>query len=143
MVNMKYFKIVHGYNQDEYIPINENELAKAIAIFMEGSGRAMFENGAIRGQDIMRIVPDWHTAMGWNKGYKMTTEDHAEIGHLDSEYRKIYLVAKAVAEMAISQQKPELLKLPLSESIKSLPKQESPKQLVDQINTLSNSKRVI
>ena len=35
---MKYYKIVYGYGLDEYLPITEQELHKAIVLFLEGKG---------------------------------------------------------------------------------------------------------
>lgn len=106
---MKYYKIVYGYGQEEYISITANKLPKAIALFMQGSGRTTFNTGAIRGQDIMRIVPDYHKALGWNKGYKITAEDSREIAPLEKEYDKTYDKAKLIAEYSIKQNTPEIL----------------------------------
>ena len=118
---MKYFKIQYGYNEADYMPITEDELPKALAIFIDGSDKAIFRNGAIRGQDIMRIVPDWHTAKGWNKGYKMGPEDYSEIKPLENSYNQTYNQAKLIAEIAIRENKPELLTKPLEEAKKLLP----------------------
>ena len=83
----KFYKLVFGFNEGDYISIKGDELPKAIALFMEKSGRANFESGAIRGQDIMRIVPDWHKVKGWNQGWKMTADDYEDIKPLEDGYR--------------------------------------------------------
>jgi len=119
---MKYFKIQFGYGEVDYLGIEENELAKAIALFMEGSGRALFKTGAIRGQDIIRITPDWHTDQGWNKGWKMQAEDHSAIKHLEKGYNKIYHKARELAEYAIKENKRELLNQPLQIALEELPR---------------------
>jgi len=116
----KKFKIVYGFNEGDYLPINENELVKAIALFMEG-GRAVFDAGAVRGNDIMRIVPDWHAEKGWNRGYKMTPKDYEDIKPLEKGYQEIYGQAKYLTEYAIKEDRRDLLSKPLSEGIKLLP----------------------
>lgn len=136
---MKYFKIQYGYNEADYLPITENELMKAIALFIEGNGRGIFEAGAIRGQDIMRIVPDWHRDQGWNQGWKMTPEDFEAISHLQRPYQELYSQAKMLTEMALRENKPELLKQPLQEVLKLIPvkleiSDEASKLLADKFN---------
>ncbi len=138
---MKYYKIVYGFNPDDYLPITVDELPKAIALFVEKTGRGVFEEGVIRGQDIMRIVPDWHRARGWNKGYKMTPDDNADIAPLEEGYRKIYSKAKEIAEYAIKENRRDLLLKPASEAIKELPQGEMPKQISEGIIKLSDKFR--
>ncbi len=87
---------------------------------MEG-GRAVFDAGAVRGNDIMRIVPDWHAEKGWNRGYKMTPEDYEDIKPLEKGYQEIYGQAKYLTEYAIKEDRRDLLSKPLSEGIKLLP----------------------
>lgn len=118
--NMKYFKIQFGYNEADYLEIDGAELSKAIALFMEG-GRGLFKNGAIRGQDIIRIVPDWHTDQGWNKGWKMQVEDYEAIAPLQEAYNQTYHLAKEVAEFALKTNRRELLAQPLESAIAQLP----------------------
>jgi len=117
----KFFKIQFGYGEADYLKITENELPKAIALFMEGSGRALFESGAIRGQDIIRITPDWHTDQGWHKGWKMQPEDYQAIEHLEGVYNETYLRAREVAEYAIKENKRELLNEPFQKALTRLP----------------------
>lgn len=114
----KHFKIVYGYNEGDYIPITENELPKAFALFLEGKGRGIFANGAVRGQDLIRISPDWHAVMGWNRGYKMQTEDYAEIKPLEIEYKSILSKAKEIAVYALEKDRRWLLSKPIEESVK-------------------------
>lgn len=118
---MKQFKIVYGYNESDFISIKGDELHKALALFMSGSGRGNFEGGAVRGQDIMRIVPDWHTVMGWNKGYKMGADDFAQIEPLEKEYKIAYQLAKDIAEFAVRENRPELLTRTATEALLALP----------------------
>jgi hypothetical protein len=120
-MSTKKFKIVYGYNEGDYIAIDENELPRACALFREGIGRGFFNNGAVRGQDIMRIVPDWHADQGWNKGWKMQADDYEAIRHLERPYQETYEQAKFLAEYAIRENKRELLTQPFQEAIKLLP----------------------
>ena len=113
---MKYYKIVYGYGLDEYLPITEQELHKAIVLFLEGNGRGVFESGAVRGQDIMRIVEDWHRVRGWNKGWKMTPDDYEDIQPLTDGYRNTYQDSMEVAKLILKENKRDLLSLPLSEA---------------------------
>ena len=119
---MKYYKLQFGYEENEYLPITGDELPKALALFMEKTGRAIFENGAMRGQDIMRITPDWHTAKGWNKGYKMQPEDFKEIELLEEKYKETYDKARYIAEYAIKENRLDLLAMTPQEAFKELPK---------------------
>ncbi len=122
--SMKKFKIVYGFGEGEYLAISGNELHKAIALFMEKNGRAIFENGAIRGQDIMRIVPDWHAVRGWNKSWGMTPDDFEDIKPLEADYKEAYRRASYLAEFAIKENRRDLLLKPASEAIKEVPQLE-------------------
>lgn len=119
---MKYFKVVYGYNQDDYIEIKGDELTKAVALFLEGSGKGVFDNGMIRGQDILRIIPDWNTEFGYNKGYKMTPEDYGDIPQeLEVGYKKAYDIAKDIVRYALENNQPELITMPASKALEQLP----------------------
>lgn len=135
---MKYFKIIYGYNETDYISVSENELPKAIWLFKQGSNRAVFEEGAVRGQDIMRIVPDWHSSQGWNKGWKMTADDFADVRHLENPYKETYSEANLIADFAIKSNNTDILNLPLEEAITFLPEEnkeltEGTKMLADKL----------
>ncbi len=123
-----YWKVVFGYNESDYISIYKDELAKAIVLFMEG-GKAVFEEGAIRGQDITRIVPDWHTEKGWNKGWKMTPNDYDHISQLERPYSEIYNSAKLLAETVIKENKRDLLNLPLETALQQIASPREQKQI--------------
>jgi hypothetical protein len=64
-MNIKYFKVMRGFNQDDYIPITESELKKAIYAHITGTNVA-FEMGSITGPHISAVVPDFHRTLGWN-----------------------------------------------------------------------------
>ena len=75
---MKYFKIKVGYGENEYVPIDEDELETALFVFLT-EGKGIFKNGVVRGKDIIGITEDWHKAMGWNKGYELSADDWIDI----------------------------------------------------------------
>ncbi len=75
---MKFYKLVRGYGPEDYIEIDETELEKAYYCFLEKKD-SVYSGGAVRGSQIMAIQPDYHRAMGWNRGYKLASEDYAEI----------------------------------------------------------------
>jgi len=83
----RYFKIVRGFNEEDYIPIDETELEKAIYAHMTGKP-AVFENGSINGSQISIVRPDFVRAMGWNRGYKPIS---AEYGEIEAEVGKRYI----------------------------------------------------
>lgn len=117
----KYYKIVFGFNEDDYLSITSDELHKAQVIAIEG-GKATFEEGFYnnRGNDIMRIVPDWHRVRGWNKGYKMTALDHEDVANLIEPYRQTLAKGKLLAEFIIKNNRRDLLSLPASEAFSEL-----------------------
>lgn len=111
-----YFKIQYGYGSDEYVTITHEELPKAIAVFVGFGDRAVFQNGAVKGKDIIRIIPDWHTHFGWNKTHKMDQYDWNMIPNsLQKQYQDVYGEAKKYTDYIIEKNIPELLRSPLSE----------------------------
>lgn len=106
---LKHYRVKVGYRDDEFLSVSENELPKAQVLFLEGTGRGLFDEGAIRGQDIMRILPDFHRERGWNRSWKMQDEDYADIKHLENPYRDTYQLAENIAKEIINQNRRELL----------------------------------
>lgn len=110
---MKYnIKVVTGYNGEGFV-VSSEEAHKAYYAFTNPNVRVIFNDGgiAIRGQDIMRIEPDYHSAMGWNAGYKLTPEDWERINSSGTakKFKDILQIATSAA------QNPNNLQLPLSE----------------------------
>lgn len=75
-----YYKITHGFNAEDYIEINEQEVEKAFGAFLQKKD-AVFSGGAIKGGMIQTIKPDFHRTMNWNRGYKLGEDDYAEISN--------------------------------------------------------------
>lgn len=87
---MNYYKIIRGYNTEDYIEINETELEKAYGAFlMKKDG--VYSGGAVRGSEIIAIQPDYHKTMGWNRGYKLGEDDYAELRRkkIDSDMKSM------------------------------------------------------
>lgn len=142
----KYYKIVYGFNDElNYFPITGNELHKAFVIAMEG-GKSVFENGFFnnRGNDILRIVPDWHTAKGWNKGYELNSLDYEDIKPLEESYQKTLLNGKLLAEYIVKENRRDLLQKPASEAFTEIKKLANPqsKQVSDEVKKLSDKFKI-
>lgn len=75
---MKYYKLVRGYGPEDYIEIDETELEKAYYCFLQKKD-GIYSGGAVRGSEILAIQPDYHRAMGWNRGYKLGPDDYAQL----------------------------------------------------------------
>lgn len=69
---------MRGFGQEDFIPIDEVELEKAIYCHMARKDGA-FNMGSINGSHISAVMPDWHGTMGWNYAYKLTADDWDDI----------------------------------------------------------------
>lgn len=75
------FKLIYGFEKDQFAPVEHSELVKLYIMFLKGSGRTVMESGhAIKGSDIIRIVPDWNATMKFNPDYVLQGEDWQQIG---------------------------------------------------------------
>ena len=110
MVKLKY-KIVYGYEPDNYIPIDADELEKAIYAHMT-LARAAFRSGSA---DFSRggifIQPDFTAAMGWTRGYKLGVEDFAEIERhgMDTKHRMFEQKTKDRIEYLVKEKQEHLI----------------------------------
>ena len=73
-----YYKIIFGFDAEDYIQIDGSELEKAYYAFLKKKD-AVYSGGAIRGTNISAIQPDYHRAMGWNRGHVLLDDDFEEI----------------------------------------------------------------
>jgi len=107
----RYYKIVYGYEPDNYIPIEQDELEKAIYAHLT-LARAAFRNGSV---DFSRggimIQPDFAAAMGWTRGYKITGEDFAEIARsgVDKGHTLFFETTKKRIEFLKNSKREELI----------------------------------
>lgn len=142
----KHYKIVHGFNDNlQYFPITGDELHKAFVMAMEG-GKGVFEGGFFnnRGNDILRIIPDWHTQKGWNKGYEMNELDYEDIKPLEESYQKTLMNGKLLAEYIVKENRRDLLQKPASEAFKEIKKLATPasKQLSEETKKLADKFKI-
>ena len=95
---MKYFKIQKGFGIDDYITIDETEVAMARRAMITGK-IADLKGGMVSGKIIQSITPDWNKIMGWNRDYKLTGEDYEQIGEKTvNEYRNYLEEVKIAVE---------------------------------------------
>jgi hypothetical protein len=105
------FKIEYGFEAENYLSIDADELEKAIYAHMTGA-RASFREGSI---DFSRkgivIKPDYHVAMGWTQGYKLGVDDYAELSDrgVDREHKIFQAKTKERVEYLVSNGKQELI----------------------------------
>lgn len=75
---MKYFRVKFGFNNDDFISIDENELPMAIRAHITGK-IGVFKEGSVSGDKIITITPDLNKLMKWNRTYQPTAEDYGEL----------------------------------------------------------------
>lgn len=96
-------KAICGYREDQEIPIPKEESHKAYYVFLNQGSRAVFSNGfTIRHEELQRIVPDYHSIMGWNRGHKLDADDYADLKlrGVEDEVKKLMDKASGVAKIA-------------------------------------------
>lgn len=87
---MRYFKIQKGYDQDDYISIDETELGMALRAQLSGKNFVGAE-GSVAGNHIISITPDWGKMMGYHRGHRLNADDYAEIGASKQEDVRMFL----------------------------------------------------
>ena len=85
----KFFKIIWGYEAEDYTEIDETEVEKAEYAHLTKKD-AIYSGGSVSGSRIIAVAEDYHRAMGWNRGYKLGALDYEELKEkgIDREYRK-------------------------------------------------------
>lgn len=131
-----YFKIIRGYNAEDYLEIEESELEKALYCFLEKKD-SVFSGGAIRGSQIIAIQPDFHRTMGWNRGYKLGSEDFEELGQkgVDKKCNNLLSSAKQRVQYLVSTKQENLIGTNVE--IKKIESQVS-----NEVKVLAESKRI-
>lgn len=97
-MRMRYYKIVFGYDAEDYIQIDETELKKAYYAFLTKKD-ATYSGGAVRGSQIVAIQPDYHRAMGWNRGWKLGPDDYAQLSDEGVDRAHTHYLAEVKTEV--------------------------------------------
>ena len=107
---MFFYKIVFGYDPEDYIQIDGDELEKATYCHLSGK-KGVFTGGTISGDKIISIYPDLHRAMGYNRGWKLNADDYADIASkgIDRKHRAQQIIARDRVQYFIKQNTPELI----------------------------------
>lgn len=105
---MKYFKIIKKNFDEEEFPIDESELEKALYCQI-AKQVGFFKNGSVDGADISSIVADYHRAMGFNQGYKLTAEDWSYINRDCKGYPERITEAQLKVKEIVASGRTELL----------------------------------
>jgi hypothetical protein len=106
---MRYFRVQTGYNENQFVSIDETELETALYAFIT-EAKVIFKNGAIRGKDIVNIKEDWNKAMGYNSNYKLTPEDWTDIKReLGDIYKGVISEAKENVNSLITMGRTDLI----------------------------------
>lgn len=113
---MKYFRVKTGYGKDEFISVDETEVAMAFRAQVNG-GILVSKEGTVSGNHIISITPDYNREMGYNRDYTLTGEDYAEIGAKKQEDYQMFLED---IKLAIEGKKREEPRKAISEGVKTL-----------------------
>lgn len=107
---MNKFKVVFGYDAEDYITIDETELERATYAHMTGKNVA-FSNGSVSGSRIVAIQPDFHSTMGWNRGYQLGVDDFTELREkgVDIKLNNMLASKKERVQYLIETGQPELI----------------------------------
>lgn len=105
---MKYFKIKFGFNNQDFIRIDETELDRAMYSQIT-SKVGVFKNGTVRGSNIISITPDIHREMNWNDGYEFQPEDFADIRRVEKKYEGVIGETKSRVENLIQTKQEHLI----------------------------------
>ncbi len=119
----KYYKVMIDYKN--FISIDESELDKALQAHAQ-DGKAFFKNGSV--SHIQAVLPDFHKIMGWNEGYTLVPEDHAEIARSQDCQEARNLLYTATERLA-GRIPEETVKLPqrvISDAVKKLAEDKRP-----------------
>lgn len=105
------YKIRLSYNDDsEDILVGESELQHAYYAFLTESRVVLPSGHALRGKDIISIVPDMVRSMGWNIGYVPQDFEWGEIRkRLGDKPQLAMEKQKLITEMIIKENRPDLL----------------------------------
>lgn len=89
-----YWKVRMDYSDDTNdLVIDEVDIVKVMFAFIKQQN-VVTSQGAIRGKDIISIIPDFVTSYGWNRGYIPTPEEWSELNSSDNSKKLRDLTSK-------------------------------------------------
>ena len=95
-----YLKVVCGFRKDQEFQVNANEAHKVYYVFINPEKKMIFSDGlALKGSDIQRIEPDYHSTMGWSPSHNLDSADHLELEQLGIK-RKLQNIMAGAKEVA-------------------------------------------
>lgn len=76
----KYYRVMYGYDQDQFLSIPESDLISAIRAQVTGMVFISSETGETRsGNTIQGVKPDFQRMLGLNPEHKLTGEDYIQL----------------------------------------------------------------
>lgn len=124
LVNKRFYKIVDsGIDRGNDVTIEEDELEEAYRLFLLG-GRHIFSGGPVDGKNIRTITEDFHSTMNWHEGYKLGSDDYAELNAkgISFQMKKTKDEAQKTVQVLVNAKRPDLIGKPgtLEERLKFL-----------------------
>lgn len=119
---MKEYKVKTGFGDDDFMVIDETELAMALRAQVTGKV-GIFKEGSISGNNIIQIKPYYNRLMGYNRQYKLNDEDYAEVGTKRQNEHELFLEDTKLA-------------------IEGKTRPEQPKEISDAVKKLGGDKRI-
>lgn len=93
------FEVRMSYDDTKNLFVTEKELP-FVYFAMENNTIIYIAGGAIRGQNIIDVTPDYNSYMGWNRDYKPTPEEYATLQPFTSLFRESMSEAKNLVRIS-------------------------------------------
>lgn len=108
-------KAICGFREDQEVPVPTDDAHRAYYVYLTPGARTVLSNGyTLRHDEVQRIAPDFHAAMGWNRNYKMGPDDYREIERTGTDGKLKSLMARASDTARLAQSDQRILAAPLS-----------------------------
>jgi hypothetical protein len=91
------FEVRMSYDDTKNLFVTEKELP-FVYFAMENNVVMYIAGGAIRGQNIIDVLPDYNAYLGWNRGYKPNSEEYRAVYPLMGMFRDVMLETKKLVK---------------------------------------------